>query len=185
MQCCCLTALLSVMCCNCLTAFLFLLYLFCSTETNSYSQHCGPVAQVFFSPDLPFSASCAWTLSVCEWENCYAYCLKTAKKSARHLLVIGREVEVLFNIQQKFFEEVQSLVLKLLPLLKHLLHIFHVLRCYLIQLLQGLLIALLRLMHAAHTFTPGRYIMPSIRVLTYIAKCAKYTLQSKPKLIRV
>lgn len=72
--------------------------------------------------------------------------------------MIGGEVEVMLDFQQKCFEEGDAFVLKLLPLFKHLLHVLHVLGSHLVQLLQRLLIALLSLgprgsYREAHTHT--------------------------------
>lgn len=55
--------------------------------------------------------------------------------------VIGREIQVMFDLQQKLFEEADAFVFKLLPLLKHLLHVLHILRGQLVKFFQGFLIA--------------------------------------------
>lgn len=55
--------------------------------------------------------------------------------------MIGREIQVMFDLQQKLFEEADAFVFKLLPLLKHLLHVLHILRGQLVKFFQGFLIA--------------------------------------------
>lgn len=59
--------------------------------------------------------------------------------------MVGREVQVLFDLQKQLLKEADALVFKLLPLLKHLLHVLHVLRSQLVKLFQTLLVAFFRL----------------------------------------
>lgn len=56
-------------------------------------------------------------------------------------LVIGGEVQVLFDLHQQLSEEADALVFELLPLLEHLLHVLHVLGSQLVELLNGFLVA--------------------------------------------
>lgn len=88
--------------------------------------------------------------------------------------MIGGEVEVMLDFQQKCFEEGDAFVLKLLPLFKHLLHVLHVLGSHLVQLLQRLLIALLSLgprgsYREAHTHTHMelKHLLHIVRILKW------------------